>query len=137
MKFLDFSTFVGHFCISRSGSETLNFSQADNASAYQDRRRCEGRQSRSAATPLPSPLVGWRRRTCGTGSCGTPPGPCLGVTKRGHLSWLTNGALVYEPKCGGGGDCRVLANEYVYSCAHGAQINFGDITLQSSKITGH
>jgi hypothetical protein len=25
------------------------------------------------------------------------------VTKRCRLSWLTNGALVYEPKCGGGG----------------------------------
>ncbi len=24
-----------------------------------------------------------------------------GVTKRCHLSWLTNSALVYEPKCGG------------------------------------
>ncbi len=27
---------------------------------------------------------------------------------------------------GGGGGCRVSANEY--SCAHGAQINFGDLT---------
>jgi hypothetical protein len=27
--------------------------------------------------------------------------PCQGVTKRFHLSWLTNSALVYEPKCGG------------------------------------
>jgi hypothetical protein len=26
-----------------------------------------------------------------------------GVTKRSRLSWLTNSALVYEPKCGGGG----------------------------------
>jgi hypothetical protein len=26
-----------------------------------------------------------------------------GVTKRCRLSWLTNSALVYEPKCGGGG----------------------------------
>ncbi len=69
------------------------FPSRQRVSAYQDRRRCEGRQSRSAATPLPSPLAGWRRRTCGTGSCGTPPGPCLGVTKRGHLSWLTNSAL--------------------------------------------
>jgi hypothetical protein len=25
-----------------------------------------------------------------------------GVTKRCRLSWLTNSALVYEPKCGGG-----------------------------------
>ncbi len=27
-----------------------------------------------------------------------------GVTKRCRLSWLTNSALVYEPKCGGGGE---------------------------------
>ncbi len=26
-----------------------------------------------------------------------------GVTKRCRLSWLTNSARVYEPKCGGGG----------------------------------
>ncbi len=26
-----------------------------------------------------------------------------GVTKRCRLPWLTNSALVYEPKCGGGG----------------------------------
>ncbi len=48
-----------------------------------------------------------------------------GVTKRCRLSWLTNSALVYEHKCGGEG-LRVSANEY--SCAHGAQINFGDLT---------
>ncbi len=50
-----------------------------------------------------------------------------GVTKRCRLSLLTNSALVYVPKCGGRGrGCRVSANEY--SCAHGAQINFGDLT---------
>ncbi len=50
-----------------------------------------------------------------------------GVTKRCHLSWLTNSAHVYEPKCGGRvGSCRVSANEY--SCTHGAQINFVDLT---------
>ncbi len=38
---------------------------------------------------------------------------------------VTNSTLVYEPKCGGGG-YRVSANEY--SCAHGAQINLGDLT---------
>jgi hypothetical protein len=27
-----------------------------------------------------------------------------GVTKRCRLSWLTNSALVYEPKCGGRGE---------------------------------
>jgi hypothetical protein len=26
-----------------------------------------------------------------------------GTTKRCRLSWLINSALVYEPKCGGGG----------------------------------
>ncbi len=51
-----------------------------------------------------------------------------GVTTRCRLSWLTNSALVFEPKCGGGGggSCWVSTNEY--SCAHGAQINFGDLT---------
>ncbi len=50
-----------------------------------------------------------------------------GVTKRRRLSWLTNINLAYEPKCGwrGGGE-GVSANEY--SCTHGAQINFGDLT---------
>jgi hypothetical protein len=47
-----------------------------------------------------------------------------GVTKRCR-PWLTYSALVYKPKWGGGG-CEVLANEY--SCAHGAQTNFGDLT---------
>ncbi len=48
-----------------------------------------------------------------------------GVTERCRLSWLTNSSLVSEPKCGGEGH-SVSANEY--SCAHGAQINLGDIT---------
>jgi hypothetical protein len=45
-----------------------------------------------------------------------------------NVSGLTNSALVYEPKCGGkrGEGCGVSANEY--SCTHGAQINFGDLT---------
>jgi hypothetical protein len=35
-----------------------------------------------------------------------------GVTKRCRLSWLTNSALVYEPKCGGrGGVEGVSADE--------------------------
>jgi hypothetical protein len=42
-------------------------------------------------------------------------------------SILTNGALVYEPNCGGGGEgYGVSVNEH--SCAHGAQIIFGDLT---------
>jgi hypothetical protein len=52
-----------------------------------------------------------------------------GVTKICRLSWMTNSALVqylsFEPNCGGGG-CGASANEY--SCAHGAPINFGDLT---------
>ncbi len=36
-------------------------------------------------------------------------------------------SFIYEPKYGGGGGCGgVSANEY--SCAHGAQINFADLT---------
>jgi hypothetical protein len=50
-----------------------------------------------------------------------------GVTQRCRLSWLTNSALIYEPKCGGGGSCGVSANEC--SCTYtGAQINFEDLT---------
>ncbi len=49
-----------------------------------------------------------------------------GVTKKCLLSWLTNGALVYEPKYGRrGGGCGVSANDY--SCTLWAQINFGDL----------
>jgi hypothetical protein len=39
-----------------------------------------------------------------------------GVTKRCRLSWWPNSALVYEPKCGEGGELGVSANEY--NCAH-------------------
>ncbi len=45
-----------------------------------------------------------------------------GVTKRCRLSWLTNSALVSRIWA----QMRGLSNEY--SCAHGAQINFGDLT---------
>ncbi len=42
----------------------------------------------------------------------TEDGPNQGVTKRCRLSWLTNSALVYEPKCGGRGEvANVSANE--------------------------
>jgi hypothetical protein len=53
-------------------------------------------------------------------------GGVQGVTKRCRLSWLTNSAFAYEPKCRGRGGCWVSANEY--SCTHKAQINFGDLT---------
>jgi hypothetical protein len=46
-----------------------------------------------------------------------------GATKGCRLSWLTNSALVYESKCGAGSQLMSTA-----ACAHGAQINFGDLT---------
>ncbi len=45
-----------------------------------------------------------------------------GVTKRCRLSWLTNSALVREPKCGGWG-VRLRGLSQWESCAHGGQIN--------------
>jgi hypothetical protein len=48
------------------------------------------------------------------------------ITKRCRLSWLTNSALVYEPKCGGGWGCGFSANEYC--CAHRARTNFRYLT---------
>ncbi len=48
-----------------------------------------------------------------------------GVTKRCRPSWLTNSALVYEPKCGGRGELRGISQwVQLYT---GAQINF-DLT---------
>jgi hypothetical protein len=48
-----------------------------------------------------------------------------GVTKRCHLFWLTNSAIVYtSPKAGEGG----VAGSQPMSTAVGAQINFGDLT---------
>ncbi len=56
-----------------------------------------------------------------------------GVTKRRRLFWLTNSALVNEPKCGGMGvvgGSQFSANDY--SCIHGAQINYVDLTPSAS-----
>ncbi len=50
-----------------------------------------------------------------------------GVTKRYRLSWLTNSALLYEPNCGGGGG-GAGSQPMSTNCAHGAQINFEDLT---------
>jgi hypothetical protein len=47
------------------------------------------------------------------------------------ISWLTNSALVYEPKCGGRGEGLrpgVSANEYSCGAQGTAQINCGDLT---------
>jgi hypothetical protein len=56
-----------------------------------------------------------------------------GVTKICRLSWLTNSALVYEPKCGGMGRGGVAGSQPMrytvqYCCAHRDRINFGDLT---------
>ncbi len=48
------------------------------------------------------------------------------VTKRCRLSWLTNGALVYEPKCGGMGG--VAGHQLLSTAVHRSPINFGDLT---------
>jgi hypothetical protein len=51
-----------------------------------------------------------------------------GDANRCRLFSLTNSALVrytYEPKCGGWRRQGVSTNEY--TCAQGAQINFGDL----------
>ncbi len=62
-----------------------------------------------------------------------------GVTKRCRLSWLTNSSLVHEPKCGRGGGLPGLSQWVQQLCtiAHGAQINFGDVTplCSGDKIT--
>ncbi len=49
-----------------------------------------------------------------------------GVTERCRLSWLSNSALVYEPKYGGEG--RVGGLSQIVQLYTGAQINFGDLT---------
>jgi hypothetical protein len=52
---------------------------------------------------------------------------CPGGYKEMSSIWLTNSALVYEPKCGGGGSqpSQPMSTVQLYT---GAQINFGDIT---------
>ncbi len=52
------------------------------------------------------------------------------VAKRCRLSWLTNSALVYEPKTAGGQGEGGFAGSQPMSTAActGAQINFGDLT---------
>ncbi len=53
-----------------------------------------------------------------------------GVTKRCRLYWLTNSALVYEPKCGEsgeGGSRMVSANEY--SCTQEPKLTLEILTL--------
>jgi hypothetical protein len=46
-----------------------------------------------------------------------------GVTKRCGLFWLTNSALVYEPKCGERGKLRGLSQTMSTAVHRTAQIN--------------
>jgi hypothetical protein len=56
-----------------------------------------------------------------------------GATKRCRLSWLTNSALVCEPKCGGG-SCGFSANEY--SCIHRSPNKLGRSTVTTYLTYG-
>ncbi len=50
------------------------------------------------------------------------------VTERCRLSWLTKSALVYEPKCGGGGGGQLRGlSQWVQVYYTGAQITFWDL----------
>ncbi len=56
-----------------------------------------------------------------------------GGHKKMSSTLLTDSALVHEPKWGGGGGCGCVVSaiglsQCEYSCAHGAQLNFGDLT---------
>ncbi len=55
--------------------------------------------------------------------------PSQGVTKRRRLSWLTNSALVYEPKYGEWGGEGVLGSLPIMSAAvHSSPNKLGDLT---------
>jgi hypothetical protein len=69
-------------------------------------------------------LTSYRTKSLGLSWVNTA---CSGLQKDVvYVSWLTNSALVYEPKCGGGGGLRGLS--YEYSWANRAPKNFGDLT---------
>jgi hypothetical protein len=78
-------------------------------------------------------LVQWgrRRRDEGTGhpyASSEAKRYIQGVTKRCRLSWLTNRALFYEPKCGGRGRVGLRGLSQWVQLYTGAQINVGDLT---------
>ncbi len=76
----------------------------------------------SPFSPVSSGAAVWRAQSCSSAV------PCnQGVRKRCRLSWLTNSALVYEPKCGerGGGLWGLSQSVQLYT---EAQINFGDLS---------
>ncbi len=53
-----------------------------------------------------------------------------GITNRCRLSWLTNSALFYEPKCGGMGvrGGGVAGSQPMSTAVHLGPKNFGDLT---------
>jgi hypothetical protein len=58
-----------------------------------------------------------------------------GVTKRCRLSWLTNSALVYEPKCEGReGVAGIKPTSTAVHMETGAQINLGDLTPYLTRV---
>ncbi len=58
---------------------------------------------------------------------------CQGVMKRFRLSWLTNSALIYEPKCWGGGG--VAGSQPMSTAVHRNSYNFGDLTSYLKVVT--
>ncbi len=91
---------------------------------------------RWCAVATAQPSSSWADARGRGGGC-WPPYPLCKIadpvpeTKGCRLSWLTNSALVYEPKCGGErGELRGISQwVQLYT---GAQINFGDLTLYST-----
>ncbi len=69
------------------------------------------------------------------------PNTQAGVYKRCRLSLLTNSALVYEPKSGGGGELRLAGSQPISTAAHRSPIKLWRSTsilnLCSQGITTH
>ncbi len=99
---------AGLAAISSSSRESLTEALASPASPF---------------SPVSSGAAVWRAQSC---SSAVPWNQ--GVIMSCRLSWLTNSALVYEPKCGergGGGLWGLSQSVQLYT---GAQINFGDLS---------
>ncbi len=87
--------------------------------------------------------LGWERRACASRPCAleksfshyTDRTQLLGGYKDMSSSWLTNSALVYEPKYGGRGGVAGFG-QWVQMCT-GAQINFGDLTPYLTCVSYH
>jgi hypothetical protein len=60
----------------------------------------------------------WPTSAAKTGKKSLVPSFNQGITKRCRLSWLTNSALVYEPKCGGMGGGGVAGSQPLSTVVH-------------------